>query len=66
MLAWLNLDRKVYEAIPVTRQVEILALTGDVAILSGHPSVPMHTILGRSDGFTVGGHVFALHADPTV
>ena len=65
-LAWLDLDRKVYEAIPVTLQVEILALTGDVAVLNGRPSVHMHTILGRSDGSTVGGHVFALHADPTV
>ena len=65
-LAWLNLDRKLYQAIPVTQQVEVLALTGDIALLNGKPVVHMHTILGKSDGSTVGGHVFALITNPTV
>ena len=47
-------------------QVEVLALTGDIAEFSGKPVVHMHVVLGRQDGSTAGGHVFELNVRPTL
>lgn len=66
LLAWFDLGRKQYRAIPVQSQTEVLALTGDIAARDGKPVVHMHVVLGRPDGSTVGGHVFALTIDPTL
>ena len=65
-LAWLDLPHKIYQAIPVKEQVEVLALTGDIATFNSKPAVHMHAVLGKHDGQTVGGHVFELDVDPTV
>jgi predicted DNA-binding protein with PD1-like motif len=65
-LAWLNLDKKVYKPIVVDQQVEVLSLIGDVAMFQGKPILHMHAVLGKPDGSTVGGHVFALEVNPTV
>ncbi len=65
-LAWLNLPNKIYNAIPVNEQVEVLALTGDIATYTGKPVVHMHAVLGKHDGSTVGGHVFELNVNPTI
>ncbi|AFL87391.1 putative DNA-binding protein with PD1-like DNA-binding motif [Terriglobus roseus DSM 18391] len=65
-LAWLDLPRKIYHAIPVTEQVEVLALTGDIATFNNKPVIHMHAVLGKHDGTTVGGHVFELNVNPTV
>jgi predicted DNA-binding protein with PD1-like motif len=65
-LAWLNLPKKMYHRIPVTQQVEVVSLIGDIATYNGVPVVHMHTVLCRSDGSTIGGHVFELNTDPTV
>ena len=56
----------MYRRIPVTQQVEVLSLVGDIALFNGKPVVHMHTVLGKPDGSTVGGHVFELHVDPTL
>ncbi len=65
-LAWLDLDLKQYHAIPVASQHEVLSLIGDIAAAKGKPIVHMHAVLGGRDGSTVGGHVFALQAEPTL
>lgn len=65
-LAWLDLPKKVYHRIAVSEQVEVLSLIGDVALSNGKPVVHMHAVLGKSDGSTIGGHVFALEANPTL
>jgi predicted DNA-binding protein with PD1-like motif len=65
-LAWLDLPKKIYHAIPVNEQVEVLALTGDIATFSGKPVIHMHAVLGKHDGTTVGGHAFELNVNPTV
>ncbi len=65
-LAWLDVPKKVYHRIAVPEQVEVLSLIGDVATFNGKPVVHMHAVLGRSDGSTVGGHVFELNANPTL
>ncbi len=65
-LAWLDLSKKSYHRIAVTQQVEVLSLIGDVATFDGKPVVHMHAVLGKSDGSTIGGHVFELQVNPTL
>ena len=65
-LAWLDLPQKIYHAIPVREQVEVLSLTGDIAAFQNKPVVHMHIVAGRHDGQTVGGHVFELNVNPTL
>jgi uncharacterized protein len=65
-LAWLDLSQKSYRRISVGEQAEVLALTGDIAESAGKPVVHMHVVLGKSDGTTVGGHVFELNVRPTL
>ena len=36
----------------------MLSLVGDVAARDGEPALHVHAVLGRSDGSTVGGHLF--------
>ena len=65
-LGWLDLARKSYHAIPVTEQVEVLSLIGDVATFAGKPIVHAHLVLGKHDGATVGGHLWELRVNPTL
>jgi predicted DNA-binding protein with PD1-like motif len=65
-LAWLDIPKKMYRRIAVTQQVEVVSLTGDIAVFNGVPIVHMHTVLCKPDGSTVAGHVFELVTNPTV
>lgn len=65
-LAWLDLSKKIYHRIPVTEQVEVVSLVGDVATFNDKPIVHMHAVLGKPNGSTVGGHVFELNVNPTL
>ena len=65
-LAWLDIPKKMYRRIAVTQQVEVVSLTGDIAVLNGVPVVHMHTVLSKPDGSTIAGHVFELVTNPTV
>ncbi len=66
LLAWFDLGRKQYRAIPVTGQTEVLSMVGDIAEHDARPIVHTHAVLGYPDGTTVGGHVFELRVDPTL
>src|SRR5215470_4120972 len=65
-LAWLDVPKKIYHRIPVTEQVEVLSLIGDIATFNDKPVVHMHAILGKPNGATIGGHVFELNVNPTL
>jgi uncharacterized protein len=65
-LAWLDLSKKIYRRIPLTEQAEVLSMIGDIAVFEGKPVVHTHAVLGKSDGSTVGGHVFELNVNPTL
>jgi uncharacterized protein len=65
-LAWLDLSKKTYRRISVSEQAEVLSMIGDIAVFEGKPVVHTHAVLGRSDGSTVGGHVFELNVNPTL
>jgi uncharacterized protein len=65
-LGWLDLTKKGYHPLPITEQSEVLSLAGDIAEISGTPSVHMHAVLGDRNGQTKGGHVWRLVVNPTL
>lgn len=67
VLGYFDWDRKSYRRIPVTEQVEVVSLIGDVALdEKGAPALHAHAVLGRSDGAALGGHLLAAHVRPTL
>lgn len=65
-LAFFDLDRREYLPIPVGEQVEVLSITGDVALRDGRPFVHAHAVLGRRDGSAAAGHLLAGTVRPTL
>lgn len=55
-----------YQDIPVTEQVEVLSLLGDIATRDGEPALHAHAVLGLRDGSTVGGHLQRAVVWPTL
>ncbi|WP_422769125.1 PPC domain-containing DNA-binding protein [Plantactinospora sp. WMMC1484] len=55
-----------YLRIPVSEQVEVLSLVGDIADVRGEPALHVHAVLGRRDGSTVGGHLLNGEVWPTL
>lgn len=65
-LAYFDRATMTYQDIPVTEQVEVLSLLGDIATKDGEPAVHAHAVLGFRDGSTVGGHVQRAIVWPTL
>lgn len=65
-VGWFDQGKRKYRSVPVSEQVEVLSLLGDVAELDGQPVLHVHTVLGRSDGSTVGGHLLRGRVSPTL
>lgn len=63
-LAWFDLQKKEFRENPVEQQVEVAALTGDIALLNGKPQVHMHCVVALPDGSTRGGHILGAHVSP--
>src|ERR1043165_4324094 len=61
VLGFFNFEKRDYKRIPITEQIEVLSLIGDVALDSGEPKVHAHVVLGRSDGTAHGGHLISAH-----
>jgi uncharacterized protein len=59
-------ERKEYLPTRLDEQVEVLALTGDVALVDDEPAVHAHVVVGRQDGSTAGGHLLEGHVRPTL
>jgi predicted DNA-binding protein with PD1-like motif len=66
LLGFFNLEKKDYKRIPVTEQVEVLSLIGDVALQNDEPKIHAHVVLGKSDGSTCGGHLLQGEVCPTL
>ncbi|HWA85281.1 MAG TPA: PPC domain-containing DNA-binding protein [Opitutus sp.] len=66
VLAYFDWEKKDYVKIPVQEQVEVLVLTGDIALKDGQPVVHAHVVVGRRDGTTRGGHLISAHVRPTL
>lgn len=65
-LAYFDWQTKKYNELPVDDQVEVLVLTGDIAIKDGKPEPHVHVVLGRRDGSTRGGHLNRAIVRPTL
>ncbi|MGW1060644.1 PPC domain-containing DNA-binding protein [Micromonospora rubida] len=65
-VGWFDRETCDYRSIPVTEQVEVLSLLGDVAERDGEPVLHVHAVLGRSDGGTAGGHLLRGRVWPTL
>jgi predicted DNA-binding protein with PD1-like motif len=65
-LAWFDPQRKMYKKIPIHGQVEVIGMSGDIALYLGKTVVHTHMIVGTSDGTTRGGHVLDAYVSPTL
>ena len=65
-LGWFDPQRKMYKKIPIQGQVEVIGMSGDIALYQGKPMVHTHMIVGTSDGTTRGGHVLEAYVSPTL
>ncbi len=66
-VGWFDPTRKQYKAMSLAEQMEVLSLTGDIALgANGQPVVHAHITLGRSDGQAWGGHLLRATASPTL
>lgn len=67
VLGYYDLEDQQYVEIPVDDQVEVLVLAGDITLdADGGWKVHGHTVCGRRDGSTVGGHVLRGVVRPTL
>src|SRR4051812_30148979 len=65
-LGYFDIGAKEYQKIPVTEQVEVLSLVGDITLSGKDTKVHAHVVLGRRDGSTVGGHLLKAKVRPTL
>ena len=66
-IAYWNPDTKDYEKIEVPEQVEVLSLSGNIALgEDGQPRVHAHVALGKRDGSMIGGHFLSGVVHPTL
>jgi predicted DNA-binding protein with PD1-like motif len=66
VLGYLDWEKKDYEQIPLSEQVEVLSLVGDLALKDSAPQVHAHVVVGRRDGTAHGGHLIQGHVRPTL
>ncbi|MDX1607724.1 MAG: PPC domain-containing DNA-binding protein [Candidatus Spechtbacterales bacterium] len=56
-LAYFNLDKKDYDTTDFAEFLEILTISGNIALKDEKPFVHAHGLFGRADMSTIGGHV---------
>ena len=66
VLQYFNPEQKAYEDIPVDQQVEVLTLTGNVALDRDGIKIHAHVVIGLRDGSTRGGHLKEAYVFPTL
>jgi uncharacterized protein len=65
-LGYFDYSRKDYKHIPVSEQVEVLSLMGDVALYGDESKVHAHVVLGKESGMAIGGHLLKATVHPTL
>jgi predicted DNA-binding protein with PD1-like motif len=66
LFGWFDEEKKAFKKIPVTEQVEVLSLIGDIGLINGKPAVHAHAVVGLPDGTTRGGHIISATVWPTL
>jgi predicted DNA-binding protein with PD1-like motif len=66
-IGYFDWQTKKYQPIQVNEQVEVITLVGDIVPdEKGNASLHAHTVLGRGDGSTRGGHLIEGVVRPTL
>lgn len=65
-LGYFDWDKKDYDKIELSEQVEVLSLVGDVALKEGKPALHAHIVIGKRDGSAHGGHLMQARVRPTL
>ncbi|MFN2555618.1 MAG: PPC domain-containing DNA-binding protein [Nitriliruptorales bacterium] len=65
-LGYYDPDELEYLDLPVTEQVEVLSLIGNVTLEQGEPVVHAHAVVGKRNGSTAGGHLKSATVWPTL
>ena len=65
-LGYFDWEKKAFERHQLDEQVELLSLTGDVALEGDEPRVHAHVVVGRSDLTVRGGHLLDGIVRPTL
>ena len=65
-LGFFDFSIKDYKHIPVSEQVEVLSLIGDVALYGDESKIHAHVVLGKQDGSAMGGHLLKAIVHPTL
>ena len=65
-LGYFDWETKQYQRNRFDEQVEVVSLTGDVAVADAGPAVHAHVALGRADATALGGHLLEGHVRPTL
>jgi predicted DNA-binding protein with PD1-like motif len=66
LFGWFDGEKKAYKKIPITQQVEVISLVGDIGLVNGKPVVHAHGVVGLPDGTTRGGHIISATVWPTL
>ena len=65
-LGYFERPNKTYKQIPIREQVEVLSLSGNIALKEGRPGLHAHVVVGKSDGSAHGGHLLGGRVWPTL
>lgn len=66
VLGYFDWQKKDYDRIPIGEQVEVLNLTGNIALKDGEPKLHPHVVVGKADGTAHGGHLLEARVRPTL
>lgn len=66
VLGYFDWQEKDYKRIPIDEQVEVLNLTGNIALADGEPKLHPHIVVGKADGTAHGGHLLEARVRPTL
>ena len=66
VVGYFDWDKKDYRKIPISEQVEVLSLVGDVSVGEDGPKVHAHVVLGKQDASAHGGHLLNGQVRPTL
>jgi predicted DNA-binding protein with PD1-like motif len=65
-VGFFDLTTRQYKPVTLAEQVEVVALSGNVAMDGGKPKVHAHAVVARADGTAHGGHLLEARVDPTL
>jgi predicted DNA-binding protein with PD1-like motif len=66
VIGYFDPEKNAYQRRPESEQVELLSVTGNLALNDNEPFFHVHVALGTRDGSARGGHLFEAVVRPTV